>query len=482
MLGFVYKIFLSRTLTTEMLGVYTIVASVFMVFVTILNSGIPLAVSKTTVKYNDDSTKASASVTSGLIISLITFLICAIIILIGKPFFVSYFGSSIAFSLLISLLPAILFTGVYAPFRGYLWGKEKFFEVSIVEFIEQIIRISCYFLLVFLVDFKNDLYPVGLSASLACILSTIVGMYFYFKYNGRIKSPKYHIKSVFQSSTPISLIRLATSLMQPFMSFLMPIMLISSGYTHEQSLSQLGIAMGMTMPLLTIPSTLIGSLAMAIVPNLNSLYNKNKYTELKKQISSAIKFTICCSFIIIPFFIALGEQSCTLLYNNITAGTYLKNCAWIIIPMGLSQISSSILNSLNLEKSTFKYYIYSCIVLLLSIVVLPKFVGIYALMYGTGLSMSMVAILNLFKINKTLNESKLYISLIFKLTLICIPTLLLTKWIYNILYFVFPDLICLAICGAISVAVFAILMIVFNILDIQTIKNKLSNKKVLSKS
>lgn len=457
-----------------MLGVYSIVASVFMVFVTILNSGIPLAVSKQTVNYKDN--KSSGSVCSGLIISLALVLFCIISILIGKSFFVSYFESNIAYILLLLLIPAILFTGIYAPFRGYLWGKEKFFEVSIVEFLEQIIRIGTYFLFILLFSFDNELYPVGLSASIACILSTIIGIVFYFGNNGRFKSPKNHFRAVFRSAAPITLVRLTTSLLQPFTSFLLPIMLVSAGFSTQQALSQIGIAMGMTMPLLSIPSTLIGSLAMAIMPNLTSLYSHKDNIRLQKQITSAISFTICCSFIVIPFFIALGEESCIFVYDNITAGTYLENCCWLIIPMGLSQITSSILNSLNLESKTFKYYLCSCIVLLLSIVILPKYVGIYALMYGTGFSMLVVAILNIIAINRTIGLNKTYIGLLLKLIVITIPCTYLSKWIYTLICLFLPEIICLIICGIISIMAFTLLMSVFNIVDISTIRYSILKK------
>lgn len=471
LLGFVYKIFLSRTLSTEMLGVYSIVVSVFMVFVTVLNSGIPLAVSKTTVTFKDSKKKSNGCVVSGLIISTIICLLITIIILVGKQLFVSYFETDNAYILLLLLLPAILFTGIYSPFRGYLWGKEEFLHVSLVEFFEQIIRIGCYFLCFILMDFSNPLFPVGISTSIACVFSTFIGVIFYFKDKGRFNSPKSCFKPILDSATPITLVRLATSFMQPFMAFILPLMLVKSGFSTEQALSQLGIAMGMTLPLLSIPSTLVGSLAMAITPNLTNLYTNGNSQELRKQITSSINFTICCSFIVLPFFMALGEPVCLFVYNNITAGTYLQNSCWLIIPMGLSQITTSILNSLNLETKTFKYYLYSCLALLLCVLILPQYIGIYALMYGTGISMLVVAILNIVKINKTIGTNKTYVGLFIKLIIITIPTLFLTKWSYTLIDLVFPRFVSLAICGVISVIAFTILMTLFNIVDISYIKS-----------
>ncbi len=455
---------------TAELGVYSIVISVFMVFVTVLNSGLPLAASKATIINKNNPNKLYGSISSTLIISLIICVVMGFIIWITKPLLCNYFESENAYTLLLLTVPAIVFTGVYTPFKGYLWGNEQFFKVSTVEFFEQIIRIACYFICISIFSFNDNLYPAGISLSVACVLSTIIGIIFFYTSKGKLTNPKAYFKPILKSATPITLVRLFTSLTQPFMAFILPIGLVAAGFTNEQALSQLGIAMGMTLPLISIPSTLIGSLATAIVPNLTELNNTKQTIQLKKQITSAINFTLCCSFIVLPFFISLGESTCLFLYNNITAGTYLQHTCWLIIPMGLSQITTSVLNSLNLENKTFKFYVYSCIILILSIVLLPKYIGIYSLMVGMGLSMFVVSILNIITINKTLNNNKSYVGIILKLCFICLPTTLLTSWIYNIVALILPKIIALILCGLISVISFTILMSLFNIINVTHIK------------
>ena len=470
-LGFLFKIFLSRTLTTEMLGIYSIVVSVFMVFVTMLNSGMQLSVSKnTTLNFNKDNKKCYGGITSGLIISLSICLLIFIIILLFRPFFINYFGNEIGYNLLLTMLPAIIFTGVYAPFKGYLWGRESFFKVSVVEFLEQLIRIGSFFVLIAINSNLNQLYPAGISVSIGCIISTIVGIILFVFTGGRLKNPKYAFKPIFNSAMPLTLVRIATSLMQPFIALILPLQLVAAGFTNSQALSQIGIAMGMTMPLLSIPSTIIGSLAMAIIPKLTSLNDEINKHKLIKQITSAINFTFICGFIVLPCFIALGEPLCLFLFDNITAGTYLKYACWLIIPMGISQITTSVLNSLNLEVKTFIYYIISSVVLVGCILILPKYVGIYALMYGMGISMLVVSILNIIKINKTVGSNKTYLGIILKLAIISLPCTYLTKWIFNISEIMFPKIVSIILSGGISILSFTLLMSVFGVVDISLIK------------
>ena len=50
-LGFVFRIYLANAIGSEALGIYQIAFSIFIVFVTIVGSGLPLTLSKLTAKY-----------------------------------------------------------------------------------------------------------------------------------------------------------------------------------------------------------------------------------------------------------------------------------------------------------------------------------------------------------------------------------------------------------------------------------------------
>lgn len=465
-----------------MLGIYSIAISIFVVCATALNSGLPVTVSKLTAenlvgkKYKN----IYSIITSALIISLTITLAIILVVLVTKNLFHVALTNDIVYYLIISMIPGILFTGVYAPFRGYLWGKENYLKVSLVEFIEQIIRILSCFLLFMILSKDNAIYATGLSLSIACVLSTILGIVFFFTSKGKLHSPKGFIKPVLKNSSAITGVRVVSSLMQPLLAIIIPLRLVATGLEHSQALSKLGIAMGMTMPVLMIPGTLIGSLAMALIPKISSLAKENNKTALVKQINSSLTFTLCCSFICLPIFIALGTPICMLIFKNdaaATAGEYLSNGSWLMVSMGISQLSTSILNSLGLEVKTFKYYIFSSVFLLLCIYFLPKFVGIYALMYGLGINSLIVAILNIRKINSTIGSKNTYLKPIFSLIIITIPLVWLTKFCYNILAFIFPSIIALVLVCALSLVSFAILLSVTGIIDITFIKSNMKNYK-----
>ncbi len=479
-LGFVYKIILSRTVSTQMLGAYSIAISVFIVIITIFNSGIPLAISKITVinTVNNNKRKINGSVLAALVLSLSACFFIIASLLLGKNILTHLFGNIDSYTLLLILIPALIASALYAPFKGFLWGKEEYFKVSIVEFIEEILKVLMLGLCAFVFIGSDSILPAGLSLSVAGILSSILGIFYYFRIGGRLSSPREQMKEVFTVSSPITGVRVASSVMQSIISIILPLRLISFGLTNAQALSELGITMGMTFPLLTIPATLIGSLATVLIPRLTGLMNTKNTQGLKNQMDGAINFTLCCSFMVIPCFIAIGIPACDFVFGNSLAGQYLVYASWIVVPMCLQLISSASLNSLGEEKRCFIYNIISSTFMLASAWILPKYIGIYALTISIGLSSTIVSILALIRINKVigLNKRKHILSFL-TLVLIMVPVTLLTKYVYNLTETIFPSIVSMIVAGIISIVSFAILLSCFNVIDISIIKGKISRKK-----
>ena len=269
-----------------------------------------------------------------------------------------------------------------------------------VEFIEQILRIVFCMLFVSLKLFSSPVISVGVALSIACGISTLYGYYLYFKNKGRLKYKSGFFREIIKSSLPLTAVRLFGSILQPIVAIILPLLLSNIGLEKELAVSELGVAMGMTMPLLSIPSTIIGSLCMVLVPRIRR-YTQNTSTILNKQIDNYINFSIICIMLFIPIFIVLGVPMCEFIFNNSLAGIYISNCAWIIIPMGIAQITTSILNALNQEQKTFIYYIISSIFMFLVILITPIFLGTMSMLYSIGVSNTFLAILNIIKIKNS---------------------------------------------------------------------------------
>lgn len=479
-LGFIFKIYLTKIMTTTELGIYNLTLSVYMVLLTIVGASIPLTISKITAsniaKNNSNETKYS--ITSSLILTTLVSIFLSILVLISKPLIVLIIGDSIGYEIMLTLIPSIIFTAIYSQIRGYLWGLENYFAVSIVEFVEQILRIAFCIVFVNAKIVSSPILGVGISLSIACGLSLIYGLILYFKNGGKFKYKKGYYKNIIQSTIPLTAVRLFGSILQPIIAIIIPWRLCSLGMSKDLALGELGIAMGMTLPLLSIPSTIIGAMCMILIPRINS---STDVDEQKYQINNYLKFTITSIFVFIPIFLTLSIPLCNYVYNNYNAGLYMTECSWIIIPMGLAQISTSILNALSKENKTFIFYVISCILMIILVLILPNIFYVKAMMIASGISYILLTLLNIIYLKKILKlKTALIKNLIFH-ALICVPVVIFNNFCYNIFISNLSLFLSIIFTGLISAITYLALLFVFGILDINIIKTyviKTINKRL----
>ena len=142
-LGFLYRIFLSRTIGTEGLGLFQVALSVFGLIFTLSCSGTPITVSRIMTKYRAQGQSESVQkiITAGLCFTLMTVVpICLIFILFGK-YFNFLFADPRCLQIFMILLPGLIFTSIYSVLRGVFWGDKDFLPYSIIELLEEICMI-----------------------------------------------------------------------------------------------------------------------------------------------------------------------------------------------------------------------------------------------------------------------------------------------------------------------------------------------------
>ena len=114
-LGLLIKIYISRVIGAEALGFFQIASSVFFLFCALVTSGLPLVISR---RVANSPTQESTLVSSGLFISLgVSGIICLIIVLFPN-LLISILNQQKSIIVLFTLLPALISTALYTPFRG----------------------------------------------------------------------------------------------------------------------------------------------------------------------------------------------------------------------------------------------------------------------------------------------------------------------------------------------------------------------------
>ncbi len=464
-LGFAFKIYLSRELGAETLGVYQVALSFFFVLLTATTSGIPLVVSKLTAVYRkrNERKKEYAATCAALVVGLCAAtMLCALTLALYRPL-KSAFSSEASFTVLLLLLPSLFFSAVYSAFRGNLWGREHYLIVSVVELIEQAARIvSCIFLIF---SGVNGLFATAVSLSIGCFFSMLSVTICFVFCKGKLASPKGQLKPLIRSAAPITVSRAASSIVSSLNAVLVPYLLSVSGYSSSRAMELYGAGVSLALPLLYVPITVVGSLAFVMIPTVSGGLAENNYAKINRQIESAIGVSIVFTALFLPIFSALGKEIGVFLYDSADAGGFLSFSAVLLIPLAVENITSSIMNSLGLEvRSFFNYLIGSAVMTALMLCFAFNF-SIYVLAVGMIVSQSLTCVLNVLAIRK---KTGLHFSFVKKLLtslVMAIPSTFMTKCVFSLCASM-PTFFALAIACLSSAAFFIALSFALGLVDI----------------
>lgn len=364
---------------------------------TVTSSGIPITVSRMMIKYKQESknSKAEATVTAGILTAIATAIPLSLLVFSKSGILNLLFSDPRCLPLLKIMIPGLILTSVYAVIRGTFWGNKQFLSYSIIEFLEEAVMLVAGILLVNIaVDLDRGTHMAGYAVLISYVFSFAVSVFVFFIKGGRLKLPTNELSPLVKSSTPITAMRTSTSLVNTLIAVILPARLIFYGATQSDAMSMFGTVFGMALPLIFIPSTLIGSIALVLTPEISQDYYSKNYKTLKNNVEKAIKSSCLIACAIIPVLIVLGEQICQIVYSDATVGKYVSLGAISMLPLSISIISTSALNSLNKEKQTLLSFSLGASAMIVCIFFLPKIIGINSLILGIFLNYTITATVN----------------------------------------------------------------------------------------
>ena len=387
-LGFLYRIVLSRTIGSEGMGLYQIAVALFMVLLTASSSGIPVTVSRLLTKYRtqNDLRAQNASVTAGVVSALAATLPVSLLLFLLREPLASLFSDARSETVLFLLLPGLSFSAAHTVLRGYYWGNKDFLPYSVTELVEELVMILVGTALVCRIA---DPFEGAMRAAIAITASNLVSFslafFWFLSKGGRFSSPKGQFRPLLSAAVPISAMRTSASAIDSVIAFLLPARLRASGMTATEALKCYGVATGMSFPVLAAPSSLIGSFALVLVPELSENYYRGKGRALKANVEEAISVAAVISCLFIPPLALFGEEAGLLLFSDRLSGKIIAYSSYLLLPLSLNMISSGILNSMQGEKVTLIAFAVGSVCLLTCVVLLPPLIGIYAICVGSGL-------------------------------------------------------------------------------------------------
>ena len=402
-LGFLYRIVLSRLLGAEGVGLYQVALSVFAVFLTIGTGGIPLTVSRLISKSKAENNPygEKSAVSAGLFLCLALTLPVSLILGFFPQTVSFLFSDERSLQIFRILLLGLSITSVYAVFRGYFWGNKQFLLPSILEIAEETIMVVAGVLLLRNVSsVQTGANLAGWAVVISYVFSFLASALCFFLHGGKLAKPQKQLKPLFNATLPITSVRASGTLVNSAVAVLLPAMLVKSGLSESEALTLFGLVTGMAIPVLFIPSTIIGSLSLVLVPELSENFYRKDTKRLYENLSKGLTVSTLVACFLLPFFYAFGDELGKIAFSEPLAGEFIRAGCPVLLPMSLTMISTGMLNSMGFEKQTFIYYFIGAAAMLLCVLFLPAVCGAYAYIIGLGASFILTSICNLTLLGK----------------------------------------------------------------------------------
>lgn len=418
-LGFLYKIFLSRAIGETGLGIYHMIFNFLMICLALTTTGIPTALSCLVAKRKalNDKHKSNALFISTLYVAFFIALVISL--------FVSFSSTYLSIKLLndpslnlfiLAICPAIVIITISNVIRGYYYGIKKVTIPAIGQILEQVSRILFVFLLVMYFNSKTmNCYAALLGISIGEVTNIIFMTIYLCKGSNLDNKYTIDIKDFFNSSietlkmsVPITCNRMSNILLQSVSSMMVPSRLVLSGITYKQSLSMYGVISGMVMPFVFLPFTVGSALVVNLIPSISQEVALRNNKSVIKKINYSILLTLFVGILSAVFFYFLGDKLCLFVFNNKLAGYYLKAMCLAPLFMSLNQTLSGILHAIRKELASSVNTILGMVLQLIALYFLLPIpsLNIYAYIYITTIVSMFTCLLHTIVLIKAIKKFK----------------------------------------------------------------------------
>ena len=228
----------------------------------------------------------------------------------------------------------------------------------------------------------------------------------YNRFTMRLRDFYYSSMETLKMALPITCNRMSSVVLQSVSSMIVPSRLVLSGISYTKSIGLYGIICGMVMPFVYLPFTIGSALVVNLIPSISQEVALNKIKNIKTKIYYAVVLTLGVGIFSSLFFYFFGEKLCLLIFNNKTAGIYLKTIFLAPLFLSLNQTLSAILHSIRKEVISSVNTILGMVIQVIAIYFLLPIpsLNMYAYIYAITLTSIFTTILHIITLIKALKK------------------------------------------------------------------------------
>ena len=358
-LGFLYRIFLSRLVGAEVMGLYQLVLPVQSVLLSVTAIGLTAAVSNLSSEYRALGQEGimGAVLRRCLAVFIGLFVVAAVVVGLGSDAISVYLlGDARTRLALLVLLPCLLLTGVENLHKHYFYGGGTVGLPAAVEVLEQFIRTGAVLGLLVLFLPQNEERTVGLIALGMTICEVFSACTLVLSYRRRtaaiprVSAPPGLGRRIASIALPVGATAVLGNLMGAATAVLVPQRLVAGGVDVSDAMASFGILCGMTLPMLAMPTAFIGAMALVLVPRLARETALGRQKQVHGLIHRALLST---SVLILPamsLLVVVGPTLGRLLYREERAGDFLLPLSIAMAFSCYQAVLSGVLNGVGQQR------------------------------------------------------------------------------------------------------------------------------------
>ena len=411
-LGFFYRIFMSRTIGAEGLGIYNMVHPIFSICFAVCAGSIQTALSQYVAA---NQTRGRAVFRTGLVIAMgMSFLLAWVIY--GNAGF-------LAEKLLLEprcapYLPvmavSVPFAALHACINGYYYGMQKARVPAFSQVAEQVIRMGAVFLIASIWLESGRQITVSLAVyghligEMASAVFTVFCLGFFppCKDGDSRRAPAIPLSfgataaPLMALALPLMGNRLILNVLGSAEAIWIPNKLMSSGLTNSEALSVYGVLTSMALPFILFPSAITNSMAVLLLPTVAEAQADGNEARISSMISMSLRYSCYMGVLCIGIFTIFGNQLGVSVFHDQNAGTYITILSWLCPFMYLATTMGSILNGLGKTSTTFIQNVFAMVIRLAFVLfAIPRY-GILGYLWGMLVSELALALMSFLAVKR----------------------------------------------------------------------------------
>ncbi len=423
LIGFFYRIYLSRLFGEEGMGIYQLLSPVLSLSFSLTAAGYQTAISKLVAEQSAREKHPSLRpLVLGMSVSLPLSLLCnGILFTFADTIAASLLQEPRTADMLRILSFSVPLSAVHSCVNGYFYGIKRAGIPAGSQLLEQLVRVGC----VYIVSAWYMERGVAPSVSVA-VLGLSIGEFFSM-IMALLAILPYCIKktppaltagafsrgiqritygSLLSMALPLTANRIVLNLLQSVESVSIPARLRLYGYDTVTSLSVYGVLTGMAMPFIFFPNALTSSVAVMLLPMISESYALGDMAAVRSSAVRTVKYCVLMGGCCMACFVLFGRWAGTTLFDSPLAGYFITTLGFICPFLYLDTTLSSILQGLGLAGHIFVMNVV-CLLIRLGFVfyAIPQF-GITGYLWGLLASQLTLGLLYLGCLNRFLTRHR----------------------------------------------------------------------------